>query len=203
MAGGDEVPGEDAARGGDGPELAAGELGDHAHLPVEHVSARLADDLLAGAGVEADGDLVAHGAGGDEDGGFPGEDLGGARFEVVDGWVFGVDVVADLGVRHGLAHGRGGLGEGVAAEIDGGRRGGLQVGGHGREGLLGVAGRYAGDAVRRSWLKSSFESRRPRSVRRMQVPSRGEQALGCRRCRARARGRLARGGRARCRPAGR
>ena len=30
-------------------------------------------------GVEADGDLVAHGAGGDEDGGFAAEDLGGGR----------------------------------------------------------------------------------------------------------------------------
>ncbi len=116
--GGDDGPGEDAAFGGDGAALAAGEGGGHGHLPVEDVGAGLADDLLAVLGVDADGDLVAHGAGGDEDGGLFAEDGGGRLFELIDGGVFAVDVVADLGGGHGLAHGGGGAGDGVAAEVD-------------------------------------------------------------------------------------
>ena len=85
--------------------------------------AGFSDDFLAGAGVEADGDLVAHGAGGDEYGCFAGEDLGGASFEAVDGGVFAVDVVAYLGGGHGGAHLWSGLGEGVAAQVDVGLRG--------------------------------------------------------------------------------
>ena len=104
--------------GGDGAGLAAGEDGGHGHLPVHDVGVSLADDLLAGLGVEADGDLVAHGAGGDEDGCFAAEDFGGFGFETIDGGVFAVDVVADLGVGHGFAHGRRGAGDGVAAEVD-------------------------------------------------------------------------------------
>ncbi len=117
--GGCEVlPGEDAARRGDGAEGAAGEVGDHAHLPIEDVGAGLAEDLLPVLGVELDGDLIAHGAGRDEEGGLALEDLGGGALEAIDGGVFGVDVVADLGRGHGLAHGGGGLGDGIAAKID-------------------------------------------------------------------------------------
>ena len=112
------LPGEDAARRHDGAEGAAGEVGDHAHLPVEHMGAGLAEDLLPVLGVELDGDLVAHGAGGHEDGGLALEDLGGGALEAIDGGIFRVDIVADLGRGHGLAHGGGGLGNGVAAKID-------------------------------------------------------------------------------------
>ncbi len=114
----DAVPGENAAIAGDGAQLAAGEGGGHGHLPIQNVGERLADDLLAGLGVNADGDLVAHGAGGNEEGGFPAEDLGGAGFEAVDGGVFGVHIVADLGLGHGGAHGGSGLGDGVTAQVD-------------------------------------------------------------------------------------
>ena len=58
--GGREVlPGEDAARSGDGAEGAAGEVRHHAHLPIEDVGAGLTEDLLPMLGVELDGDLVA------------------------------------------------------------------------------------------------------------------------------------------------
>ena len=97
---------------------AAGEGGHHGHLPIEDVGAGFADDLLAVVGVEADGDLVAHGAGGNEEGGFAGEDLGGAGFEAVDGGVFAVDVVADFRGGHGRAHGGSGPGDGVATQVD-------------------------------------------------------------------------------------
>jgi len=90
----DLLPGEDAALGGDGARQAAGESGHHRHLPIEYVGAGFADDLLSVLSVEADGNLVAHSAGWNEDGGFPAEDFRGARFETVDGWVFPVDVVA-------------------------------------------------------------------------------------------------------------
>ena len=49
--------------------------------------------------VQADGDLVAHGAGGNEEAGLASEDLRGPLFEQVDGRVFAVDVVAHPGPR--------------------------------------------------------------------------------------------------------
>lgn len=116
----DVVPGEDGVGRRDGAQLAAGKCGGGGHLPVEDVGAGFAENLLTGTGVEADGDLVAHGAGGDEDGGFAGEDFGGAAFEQIDGGIFAIDVIADDSLSHGGAHGGGGLGEGIAAEIDDG-----------------------------------------------------------------------------------
>ena len=44
---------------------------------------------------------------------------GKALLQTVDGGVVAEDVVAHLRARHGLAHGRGGTGDGVAAQIDG------------------------------------------------------------------------------------
>ena len=68
--------------------------------------------------MEADGEFVAHGAGGDEEGGFFAEEFGGGKLELGDGGVIAEDVVADRGFGHGFAHGGGGLGDGVAAEVD-------------------------------------------------------------------------------------
>jgi hypothetical protein len=68
--------------------------------------------------VEADGDLVAHGSGGNEKGGFAAKDFGGAALKLVDGWIFAVDVVAHFGGGHGGTHFWGGAGYGVAAEVD-------------------------------------------------------------------------------------
>ena len=80
--------------------------------------ARLADDLLAVLGVQLDGDGVSHGAGRHEQARLLAEDLGGAPLQPVDGGVFAVHVVADLGLRHGAPHGGGRAGDGVAAQID-------------------------------------------------------------------------------------
>ena len=77
--------------------------------------ARFANHLLAVLGMEFDGDGVAHGAGGHKECGFLAGDERGAAFELIHGGVFAVDVVAHFGVRHGLAHLRGGLGDGVTA----------------------------------------------------------------------------------------
>ena len=43
---------------------------------------------------------------------------GGVHLQGIDGRIFAIDVIADFGVAHGLAHLRGGAGDGVAAEID-------------------------------------------------------------------------------------
>lgn len=62
--------------------------------------------------------------------------MGGEEGEVVvDGGVFPEDVVADGRARHGVEHGRGGLGDGVAAEVDG--EGGGGQGGRSRLGVIG------------------------------------------------------------------
>ena len=89
-----------------------------AHLEVEDVAARLDDHLAAGARLEVDGELVAHRAGGDEERGRELEHRGGQLLEPADGRVLAVDVVADLGLGHGTAHGRGRAGHGVGAQVD-------------------------------------------------------------------------------------
>jgi len=101
--------------GGDSANQAAGKPGEHGEFPIEQVRARIADDLLAVRGVQLDGDGVAHGAGGQEERGFFAGDFGGALFESVDGGVFAINIVAHFGVCHGVAHGLGGLGYGIAA----------------------------------------------------------------------------------------
>ncbi len=142
MALADLAPAEDAVLGGDGADQAAREPGHHGELVIEQMGARIADDFLAVLGVQFDRDGVAHGAGGDEQGGFFAGDFGGALFQAIDGGVFAIDVVADFGFGHGAAHGGRGLGDGIAAQID--------------------------HAVRNSW-KTSLESMTPRSVRRRRI----------------------------------
>jgi hypothetical protein len=82
------------------------------------VGARLADDLLAVLGVQLDADGVSHGAGRDEHARLFAKDFRGAPLEPVDGGVLAVNVVADLGLRHGAPHLGGRAGDGVAAQID-------------------------------------------------------------------------------------
>ena len=82
------------------------------------MAALFAEYFLAGTGVQLDGDLVAHGAGGNEDCGFAAEDFGGASFQAVDGGVLSVDVIADFGGGHGTAHFVAGQGNGVAAKVN-------------------------------------------------------------------------------------
>lgn len=55
----------------------------------------------------ADGELVAHGAGGDEEGGGEAGEVGNVRFESVGGGVFGEDVVEKRRVLDGGQHGWG------------------------------------------------------------------------------------------------
>ena len=77
--------------------------------------ARLADDLLPRLGVQAQSDLVAHGAGRHKDGGFAPEDLRGACLQPVDRGVFAINVVPDVRRGHGGPHLRRWFRYGVAA----------------------------------------------------------------------------------------
>ena len=94
-------------------------------LVDDDVLAAAGDDEAPGPAEHAEGDLVGHDPGGDEEGGGLAHPLGVGLLERVDGRVLAVVVVADLGLGHGPAHLGGGLGDGVAAEIDEAR-------GHGR-----------------------------------------------------------------------
>ncbi len=80
--------------------------------------ASLAYDFLAVLRMEANGDLVPHSSGGNEDGSLASEDLGSACLQAIDGGVFAIHIVADLGGSHGRTHRGGGTGDGVAAKIN-------------------------------------------------------------------------------------
>ena len=80
------------------------------------------DDEATGPAQDPEGDLVGHDPGGHEEGGRLAHPLGVGLFQGVDRGVFAVLVVAHLGLGHGPAHLRRGLGDGVAAEIDEARR---------------------------------------------------------------------------------
>ena len=99
----------------------------HARPDDDRVTGRLVDDhvvlaagdrLLAARQVGHLGDEVAHRPGGDEQAGLLAEKLGCALFESVDRGVVAEDVVTELGVGHGPAHGRGRVGDSVAAQVD-------------------------------------------------------------------------------------
>ena len=114
----DLVGGEQSPFRLDGADHAAAEPGHHGEFVIEQVGARIADDFLPVLGEQLDGDGVPHGAGGNEQGGRFAGDFGGTLFEAVDGGIFAIHVVADLGFEHGAPHGRRGLGNGIAAQID-------------------------------------------------------------------------------------
>ena len=79
----------------------------------------LADDVLvASLAVSQQRAQVRLGPAGNEQPRFLVQSLGGLRLEPVDGGVVTEDVVADLGVGHGLAHGGCRSGHGVGAQID-------------------------------------------------------------------------------------
>ena len=79
---------------------------------------RFQDDLVAGLGVGFDRQLVGHGPGGNKKGLLFAQERRDLFLEGVDRGVFPEDVVADLGLGHGPAHGGGGFGDGVASQID-------------------------------------------------------------------------------------
>jgi hypothetical protein len=68
--------------------------------------------------MQLDGNLVAHGAGGNEDRGLAAKDLGGAGFQAIDRWIFSVHVVADFGGGHGTPHFITGQSYSIAAKVN-------------------------------------------------------------------------------------
>ena len=104
------------ARPGHGVELDARQHRGGRGLVPEDVVVLVGQDLGPGRGGQAQADLVAHRPRGDVQGRLVAEALGHRRLQPLDGRVLAPDVVADLGLGHGPAHGRGGPGEGVGAE---------------------------------------------------------------------------------------
>ena len=109
----DVLPGQCALPGRDRTDEAAGKHGRRGHLPIEDVGARFADDLLPRLRVQAKSDLIAHGAGGNKERGFPAEAGRGPALQQVDRGILTIDVVAHFGGGHGSAHLRRGAGHGV------------------------------------------------------------------------------------------
>src|SRR5690606_20104008 len=69
-------------------------------------------------GVTPEADEIAHGTGGNEETGFAAEEFGGPLLKPVDCRIVPKDIVADLGRRHRLTHGRGRARDRVAPKID-------------------------------------------------------------------------------------
>ena len=87
-------------------------------LVDEDVRLALEQHLVARLGVALDRELVAHRAAGHVERRLLARQRGDAALERLHGGVVAEHVVADLGLGHGLAHGRGGTGDGVAAQVD-------------------------------------------------------------------------------------
>jgi len=86
---------------------------------VINVGIGIDEDLVARFRVATNCQLLGHGAGGSEHGSFFAEDFRNARFQAQHGGIVAKDVVAYFGLRHPFAHGGCGLGDGVAAQVDG------------------------------------------------------------------------------------
>ena len=115
---GDLVGCEQAALARHPMEGDAGQDRRRGNLGGGHVGSGLGGDEVAGASEHVDGDLVGHGSRGDVDRALFAGDLGAAVLEPIHRGVVPVPVVADLGLCHGPAHRRRGLGHGVRAEVD-------------------------------------------------------------------------------------
>ena len=115
----DLLPVQDPVVGVNRPHQAAGEPGRHGKLPVQQMCARDSQMTSWPCSVWILMAMVLPMVPvGTNSAGFLAEDLGRALFQPIDGRVFAIDIVADFGLRHGAAHGRGGAGDGVAAKID-------------------------------------------------------------------------------------
>ena len=89
-----------------------------AGLGVDDMGGLVGDDLVAQPAMDPDGGLVAHGAARHENRVFLAQDLANAVAQAVDGGILVLLLVAHLCLGHGLAHAGGGLGFGVAVEVD-------------------------------------------------------------------------------------
>ena len=99
--------------------LDAAEDGRAAALEAVGVGLLAGDVFVAARAVGQQRREIGLGAAGDEQARLEAKPLRAFAFELVDRWIFAVDVVAYLGLGHRGAHGRRGLGDGVRAQIDG------------------------------------------------------------------------------------
>ena len=99
------------------PRVDPAQRGDPARLVQEGVRFVAQHHLVAALTVGEDGSQVAHRAGRDVERGFLAHPAGGHLLQAVDSGVFAVNVVADFGFRHRLAHGGRGMGDGVGTEV--------------------------------------------------------------------------------------
>ncbi len=121
---GNLVGGDDAALSSNLIDLHAREGCDPAGFGAKGVIALFHDNFITGLGMGLDAELVGHGTGRDKQSCFIAEKIGGHVLQAIDRRVFAKDIVADLSVCHGLSHLGGGLGYGIATQID---HGGLQL----------------------------------------------------------------------------
>ena len=113
---------EDTVITDDCPACDSAENGRATCLINANVASCLAEQFIAGLGVDLDADLIRHGAGRHKQGSFLAEESGDAFLQQIDGRIFAENVVAHLGREHGGAHGSGRFRYGVAAEVDSGLR---------------------------------------------------------------------------------
>src|SRR5207245_2860069 len=77
-----------------------------------------ADHLLAAGSLRHDAGKISHAPGWDEQRGFTPEDFRGSRLETIDGGIFQINVVAHLGLRHGLPHRQRRSGYGITTKVN-------------------------------------------------------------------------------------
>ena len=112
------VGGEHPPLAGQGTQHHPRERGRGTALEVHGMAGLVQDDLVPRLGVGAVRDLVAHGSGGKEQRRVLAQQLRHHRAELQHRGVLVALLVADLGVRHRLAHRPRGAGLGVAVQID-------------------------------------------------------------------------------------
>ncbi len=95
-----------------------GKDGGGPHLVDKDMGVAAADDVVPPLCVGHNRQLVPHGAGGDKKGGLLAGFFRRQGLQAVDGGVVAVDVVPHRGLGHHPAHLRGGLGNGIAADVD-------------------------------------------------------------------------------------
>ena len=106
------------ARGPDGAEHQASESRRPAVLVVIDVRFVAEDDVAASPAMCEQRGEVAHRAARHEDGGVLARHLRGQRLQAIDRRVVAEHVIANLGGRHGLTHGRRGNGDRITSQID-------------------------------------------------------------------------------------
>lgn len=111
-------PSENAVFPAQRAQETAGEHRRHAHFPIEDVRAFFANNLLPRFRVDVDRYLIAHRPARHKQRCFAAEDARCNGFQTIDRRIFAIDVIPNLGFGHRLPHGRCGLRDCVAPQVD-------------------------------------------------------------------------------------